>query len=206
MCDPTLFRTTVWRTATMRTEESGSSGTRIEAQLDYKDSDSPEGADGLGERSQLLKKACRPPTNRGVDVPPAVMAASPSAVRAAGSLTPSSANLSSACTVSRPRHRRVARQRTFKQRAAQPRTVGKAKPLAAQTRTSPAKCASLRDNEQSGCTVTYYCARTSATEAPDPADAVHRPAKRPRRSHLEAPPEVLWDRWRQMEPRRKRRT
>ena len=144
-----------------------------------------------------LKKACRPLTNRGVDVPHAIMAASPSAVRAAGSLSP--ANLP--CTVSRPRHRRVARQRTFKQRAAQPRTVCKAKPLAAPTRFAEPPLPNARQRPKR-----RHCVRTYATETPDLANAAHRPAKRPRRSHLEAPPEVLWDRWRQMEPRRKRRT
>ena len=164
---------------------------------DYTDSDSPEGADGLGERSQPLKRACLPLTDRGVDVPHAIMVASPSAVRAAGSLSP--ANLP--CTVSRPRHRRVARQRTFKQRAAQPRTVCKAKPLAAPTRCAEPPLPNARQRPKRN-----HCVRTYAMETPDLTDAAHRPAKRPRRSHLEASPEVLWGRWRQMEPRWKRRS
>ena len=164
---------------------------------DYTDSDSPEGADGLGERSQPLKRACLPLADRGVDVPHAIMVASPSAVRAAGSM--SLANLP--CMVSRPRHRRVARQRTFKQRAAQPRTVCKAKPLAAPTRCAEPPLPNARQRPKRN-----HCVRAYAMETPDLTDAAHRPAKRPRRSHLEASPEVLWDRWRQMEPRRKRRT
>ena len=61
------------------------------------DSDSPEEADGLGERSQSLKKACRPSTNRVGDVLPADMAALPSAARAVGSLTPPPATLYLRC-------------------------------------------------------------------------------------------------------------
>ena len=42
---------------------------------------------------------------------------------------------------------------------------------------------------------------TSVTDTPDPADVTHRPAKRLQRANPGAPPEVLWNRWRQMEPR-----
>jgi hypothetical protein len=40
----------------------------------------------------------------------------------------------------------------------------------------------------------------SATDAPDPADVAQRPVKPPQRANPGAPPEVLWYRWRQMEP------
>jgi hypothetical protein len=129
-----------------------------DAPQDYSDSDSLDDADGLGEGSHSLKKACRPSTSRGVDVSPADMAASPSAARAAGSLTPSPQTRTS-CAVSRPRHLGVALQSNFKQRAAQTRTAVRTKPLAAPTRlwnggTSPAKWATATKAEALG---THLC-------------------------------------------------
>ena len=84
-----------------------------DAPQDYTDSDTPENADGLGERSQSREKACLPLTNQGMDVSPADMAVLPSTARTAGSPTPSSSpQLRTSCDVSRPpsRQRRMPRQ------------------------------------------------------------------------------------------------
>ena len=164
------------------------------------DSDSPEEADGLGVRSQSLKKACGPSTNRGGDVPPADTAALPSAARAVGSLTPPPQPYTSGAA-SRPRHRGVARQRNFKQRTARTRPVVSTKPLAAPTRCAEPPQPSGRQRPKR-----KRWERTPATDPPDQADAAQRPTKRPHRANPEAPPDELWDRWRRMEPRRKRRT
>ncbi len=160
------------------------------------DSDSPEEADGLGERSQSLKKACWPSTYRGGDELPADTAAVPSAARAVGSPPPFPQPYTSRAA-SRPRHRGVARQRNFKQRAAVVRT----KPLAAPTRSAEPPRPSGRQRPKQ-----KRWERTPATDPPDQADAAQRPTKRPHRANPEAPPEELWDTWRRMEPRRKRRT
>ena len=116
-----------------------------DAPQDYTDSDTPEDADGLGERSQSRKKTCLPLTNQGVDVSPADMAALPSTARAAESPTPSPQPRTS-CDVSRPRHQGMAPQSNFKQRAAQTRTVVRTTPLLG-ARNLPGQAG---DSDQSG--------------------------------------------------------
>ena len=160
-----------------------------------------EDTDAPGEGSQVLKKACRSSTNRGVDVSPADTATSPPAARAEGSLTPPLEPRTS-CAVSRPRHRGMSRQSNFKQRAAQACNVVRTKPLAAPTRCAEPLWPSGRQRPKR-----KRWEPTAVTEAPDPADVAQLPAKRPQLTNLETQrPEVVWDRWRQMEPRRKRRT
>ena len=173
-----------------------------DAPQDYTDSDTPEDADGLGERSQsrTRKKACLPLSNQGVGVSPAGTAALPSAVRAAAHLTPFPQPRIS-CAVSGPRRRRVTRQSHFKQRAAQTRAVVRAKPL-----DIPARCAEPPRPGWRQRPKRKRWERTSIPVASDQADIAQRPAKRPYRANQEGPPEALWDRWRRMEPRRKQRT
>jgi hypothetical protein len=170
-----------------------------DAPQDFKDSDTPEDADGLGERSQSRKKSCLPLSNQGVGVSPADTAALPSAARAVDHLTPSPQPRIS-CAVSGPRRRRVTRQSHFKQRAAQTRAVVRAKPL-----DIPARCAEPPRPGWRQRPKRKRWERTSIPDASDQADIAQRPAKRPYRANPEGPPEVLWDRWRRMEPRRKRR-
>ena len=81
------------------------------------------------------------------------------------------------------------------------RTVFRAKPLGA-----PARCAEPPRPGWRQRPKRKRWERTSATDASDQADIAQRPAKRSYRANPEEPPEALWDRWRRMEPRRKRRT
>ena len=130
-------------------------------------------------------------------MPPADTAALPSAARTVGNLTPPLqpyTSTSRAQAASRPRHRGVARQSNFKQRAALTRTVVRTKPLAAPTRCAePPRPSGRRRPKQK------RWERTPATDQSDQADVALRPTKRPPRVNPETPPAALWDRWRRME-------
>ncbi len=166
---------------------------------DYTDSDSLEDAAGLGERSRSLKKTCRPATSRGVDASTASTPASPSAVNAVGRWTPSLQPRASSAV--RPRHLGMARQSNFKKRAAQTRAAARAKPLAAPTR----RAEPPRPHERQRPKRKRW-ERCSAPDTPDLAAVAQRPAKRPQWANPGASLDVQWDRWRQMEPQRNRRT
>ena len=170
-----------------------------DAPQDCTDSDSPEDVDGLGDGSRSLKKTCRPTASRGVDASTASTPASPSAVNAVGRWTPSLQPRASSAV--RPRHLGMARQSNFKKRAAQTRAAARAKPLAAPTR----RAEPPRPHERQRPKRKRW-ERCSAPDTPDLAAVAQRPAKRPQWANPGASLDVQWDRWRQMEPQRNRRT
>lgn len=156
----------------------------VSAPPDCADSDSPD-TDDLGEESPKRKKAYLPSARRREDTSTAGAAASPSA----------------SCPVSGPRHLGVARQSHFKKGTAQARISVRTMPLAA-----PPRCAEPPRPSGRQRPKRKRWEHTSAIDVPALADMAQRPTKRPRRASPGAPHEVLWNRWRQMEPRRKRRT
>ena len=163
------------------------------------DSDSP-GTDGIEAVTRTLKKARRPSATRGVGTLIAGAAASPSAPSAVGGLTPP-LHLRTSSAARGLQRLGVARQSNIRKSNAHARLVIRTMPLAAPTRCAEPPRPSGRQRPKR-----KRWERTSATDAPDPADAAQRPVKRPQRANPGAPPAVLWDRWRQMEPRRNRRT
>jgi hypothetical protein len=169
------------------------------APQDCTDSDSPE-AGGPGDELWVPKKACRLSVTRGTNAAVVGAAASPSAPDAVRGLTLSLHPRVSGA-VSGSRLPWTARRESLKVRTAKARIKARAKPPAA-----PARCAGPSWSGGLQRPKRKCEERTTTSNAPDLNGAGQRPAKRPQRATPEAPPEVLWNRWRQMEPRQHRRT
>ena len=169
------------------------------ASPDYTDFDSPE-ADGLGE-FQVPKKASPGglPVTQAANTAAVGAATPPSAPNDVNRLAPSTRSRASGAVSGR--RLGVTRHNSLWSSMVRNRVLTKPLPRAA-----PTRCADLSRSGGRQRLKRNREEHSIITTESDPNSDGQRPAKRPQRATSAAPLEVLWTRWRQMEPRKQRRT